>query len=92
MPTIREKLIEMLEGHGLFESDAKAILDQYLASDFGKSMQRQMNDDLEGCPPQLLPTVWMAVKTTAADWIDRNCPKHWARPMFDPASNLAERP
>lgn len=83
MNTIRHRLLELLTGNGLFMSEAEAILDEYVASDLGKSMLGRMNDDLECYQPQLFISVWMGVKATAADWMETHWPQHWARPLFD---------
>jgi len=80
--TIREKLEKELFNNGLFEDQATAIIDKYAESELGKPMANRMNEDAEGYPDSVLTATWMAVKKIATDWIDENCPQHWARPMF----------
>lgn len=80
--TIRDKLTALLVDNGMFPDEARLILDRYLESDLGKSMQGRMDDSVTDYPPALHATVWLGVKATALKWISEHCPQHWARSFF----------
>lgn len=80
--TIREKLLKKLYDNGLFEDQAEQVLMRYVSSDLGSPMQDRMGDLVQDYPPQLVAVTWIGLKKTALDWIDDNCPQHWARGMF----------
>ncbi|MDB5260376.1 MAG: hypothetical protein JWN37_607 [Candidatus Nomurabacteria bacterium] len=79
---IKDKMAKALFDRGLFEEQAEAVLKQYVESDLGKEMANRMEDDESDYPPTMMTIVGMGVKQTALEWIDANCPKHWARPLF----------
>lgn len=79
---IRAKMLANLCNKGLFEEQAKKIMESYEQSPMGQPMKGRMDDDEEGYPPVVLATTWAGVKHTALQWIDENAPQHWARPMF----------
>lgn len=78
----REKAVKTLYSQGLFEDQAKEIVEKYINSPAGELMKDRMDDDESGYPAQFFSVIWIGVKVVAVDWIDENCPKHWARPMF----------
>ena len=80
--TIGEKLSKMLDDRGLFPKQTEAILKNYVDGPLGAEMRSRLNDSVEDYPPVLLTVCWMGLQKTALDWIDENCPQHWARPMF----------
>jgi hypothetical protein len=80
--TFRQKMMEMLEGNGLFDSQAKAVVDSYTNGPLGEDMKERMGDEIDGYPDSVLVATWMGVKQSALDWIEKNCPEHWARGMF----------
>ncbi len=81
--TIRKKMTTMLYENGLFEKEATAIIDHYLEGKMGSAMKGRMDDDLTAYPAALISVTWLGVKNAAVDWIDKNCPQHWARGMFE---------
>lgn len=81
--TIREKVAGMLFERGLFESEAQAVIEKYVASEIGKEMSGRMDDGVEDYPESVITVTWMGIKRMALEWIDENCPMHWARPLFE---------
>ena len=79
---IRDKLLKLLHDNGLFETEAKAVLDLYLSSPLGEPMKSRMDDDESGYPQTTIVATWMGVCASAVEWIDKNKPHHWARAMF----------
>jgi hypothetical protein len=80
--TIREKLLTLLEEHGLFPDQASGVLTHYAESDLGEPMKGRLDDSLEGYPQQVLAAAWLGVRRSALEWIDANMPLHWARAVF----------
>jgi len=82
MTTIRAKLESLLDARCMFPEDIKQIIDGWLETDTGKPMAGRLDDEAAGYPPTLLPVCWMSLSHYTVEWIDKNCPQHWARPMF----------
>lgn len=89
--TIEQNLTRYLYTGGMFENDAKAIMADYKASDLAKAMKNRWNDPASEYPVPLMTTLVIGLNHIAVEWIDKNAPKHWARPMFagDAASGIA---
>ena len=80
--TIREKLLNLLHDNGLFEDEAKGVLELYINSPMGEPMEGRMDDKVEDYPQTVIAATWMGVSASAVEWIDKNKPMHWARSMF----------
>jgi hypothetical protein len=80
--TIREKLTGLLVDHGIFASDAPQIIKKYEDSDLGQDMKNRFDESTDNYPDTLFTVVWIAVKHTVLEWIEENCPMHWAKVMF----------
>ena len=78
----QRKDVGLLQENGLFEKEATAILDAYTKGPLGGPMSERMDDGVEGYAAPILSVTWLGVKKTAVEWIDANCPQHWARGMF----------
>lgn len=84
--TFREKLMKLLEEHGMFPQDSKSIIEVYENGETGKIMKSRLDDDMQGYPDTVLTVTWLGVKTVGRQWLADNHPHHWARPMFDEAA------
>ncbi len=80
--TLKNRFLNDLIGNGLFPEQATAVIEYYLNSELGKTMKERMNDDESDYTEATLAAIWMSVRATAVQWIDKNIPLHWARPMF----------
>lgn len=80
--TIEETLVEMLVDCGMFDSDAKAVMERVKADKGNEAMSMRWRDGIEGYPEQLLAVLWLSTKRHAVEWIDDNIPLAWYRPMF----------
>lgn len=80
--TFREKIKSLLEENGLFEDQAGQIVDQLILDKASEPMSGRWDEDISGYPPQMLAAVWASAKAQAVAWIDKNLPRHWARPLF----------
>ena len=82
--TVREKLESMLVANGMFESQAKEVMElaiprlNELAGDYVITFDSPSEDY-----PSMLYNVWyISVKPIALKWIDDNKPLAWYREMF----------
>ena len=82
--TIRNKLLEELVSHGLWEEEANTILDT-LENDT-PPMTGRWHEDANNYPPQMFTVLFILVKAAAVKYIDENCPNHFARTIL--TSNL----
>lgn len=80
--TFQEAITKRLVDHGLFDTQAEKVMKALMESPASESMKGRWKDDIEGYPPQMMPVIWMGAKIEAIAFIDAECPKHWARPMF----------
>lgn len=80
--TIRTKLHDLLTEHGLWPEEAEAVLFELENAKSSESMKGHWNDREEDHPPQLVAVLFMSAKRHAVDWIDKNKPRHFARPML----------
>ena len=82
MPTIEEKLKQMLIDKGLFEDMAEEIMQQVKADDINAVMTNRWGEPVEGYPGSVLAVLWISTRDTALEWIDENLPNAWFRPLF----------
>lgn len=82
--TTREKFESMLVKNGMFESQAKKVMDiaipelkeLYSANDI------TFDRPSEEYPSVLYSIIFIAIKPIALKWIEQNCPQAWFKPMF----------
>lgn len=83
--TIRELFEKRLYEHGLFEDQARAIINQHILNEGPDSpLTGRWESDSTGYPDVLYNVLWMSIKHTAHDWLREHKPQHWALPIFDP--------
>lgn len=75
--TIRNKIETQLVNQGLFPNEAKVVMEELEKT--SKPMNGRWDDDETAYPPQLFYVVFMAAKQKSVEWIDANCPDHFAR-------------
>ena len=80
--TIRQMLEDKLVNHGLWPDEAKKVMEAVAAHPASESMQGRWDSESDGYPAQLIPVLWIGVKTRAVEWIDVNKPKHFARAIL----------
>lgn len=80
--TFRAKVLHDLLNSGLWEEQAAAVLQKYIESDLSKEMRERLDEQIDGYAAPVWPAVWLCVRRIALEWIDTNCPNHWAREMF----------
>jgi hypothetical protein len=82
--TVREKLESMLVANGMFENQAKEVIElsipklNELADDYTITFESPSNQY-----PDMIYNLWyMTIKPIALKWIDDNKPMAWFREMF----------
>lgn len=80
--TWRQFAEEFCFERGMFEDQAKAVVDTVIESDKNGAMAHRWSDDIEGYPPQMKAVIAASVKAHALRWIDEHCPQAWFRPVF----------
>jgi hypothetical protein len=79
---IRDWFILDLNSRGLWPDQSEAVMAKAENDSLLMVMKGRWNDDTSDYPSQLLRTVGVSIDDITVAWIDANCPKHWARPMF----------
>lgn len=90
MKTLKDAMLERLQGNGLFPDQAEAVFKEAIADECMETMVGRWNDEASGYPEGLIVTSWMLMKPIAAKWIEKNCPQAWFRPMFAPGSETCK--
>lgn len=80
--TVEERFIKKLIDNGMFDSQAKEVMDLAMKNQELSLDKIQWTSDESGYPKTLMSTVWLSISLIALDWIDENLPKAWFRPMF----------
>jgi hypothetical protein len=82
--TTREKLEGMLVNNGMFESQAKEVIDlaipelNNLVEDYQITFDRPANE----YPSVFYSILLLAIKPIALKWIEKNVPMAWYKPLF----------
>lgn len=75
-----DEMLEQLKKRGMFEEQAKEVLEVYMLKD--QSMEGRWTDETDGYPPIMKAIVWASLKKDAYEWIEKNCPDAWFKPIF----------
>jgi hypothetical protein len=84
MVTTKEKLTKMLVDNGMFDDQAKKVMEvaipriEALTPDYKITWDRPA----EEYPDPVYAAIWLHLRGIALEWIDENIPKAWFRPMF----------
>jgi hypothetical protein len=81
--TIRGTLQHRLFSMGLFEDDVLSISKAVEENPANRSMDGRWSDKTENYPEAILTVGWLVAKRQAAEWLAKNKPMHWARPVFE---------
>jgi hypothetical protein len=80
--TVAQWVLHQLEERGMFENDAARVLAKLKDDPTCAAMRGRWDHPISDYPAPLLATVLVAAKAEGLKWIDENCPRHWARPLF----------
>jgi hypothetical protein len=82
--TTREKLEQMLVSNGMFESQAKEVMEisipelNNLVEDYQITFDRPASE----YPNVIYNILFLAIKPIALKWIEEKMPMAWYKPMF----------
>lgn len=82
--TVREYLVDRLIDNGMFESQAKEVVESAIpelnsmVDDYKITFDRPAKE----YPAILLKLFYANLRPIALKWIDKNAPQAWFRPMF----------
>jgi hypothetical protein len=80
--TLEEFAIKHLTDNGMFDAQAKQVIESVKSAKENEAMQGRWNDDSEGYPSSMMGVLIYTVNNHAVEYIDKNCPKAWFRPIF----------
>ena len=82
--TIREKLTKMLTENGMFDSQAEEVMKlaepriKELVDDYDLDLNRSSDE----YPTPIYAVLFLSIKPIALEWIEKNIPLAWYKPMF----------
>ncbi len=83
--TIKEKLQNMLVSKGMFDSQAKEVIE--LAIPELNDLCNDYNINFDGCsstyPNAIYNILFLAIKPIALNWIEEKQPFAWYKPIFE---------
>jgi hypothetical protein len=83
--TIDQWCKNSLEQRGMFPNQAEEVMVEFrkrAVQALGENNAYRLGDEVEGYPKQFLLLLLMDLSTCAVEWIDKNLPEAWFRPMF----------
>ena len=82
--TTREKLENMLVNNGMFESQAKEVMEIAIPelNSLVKDYQITFDRPAMEYPTAVYNVLFLAIKPIALKWIEANVPMAWYKPMF----------
>lgn len=83
MTTFKEALIEDLTSSGFSADQALEVFNQLTERPEQVSMRGRWNEDHTGYPASIFSILLVAIRHIAFEYIKRNMPNAWFRPMFD---------
>lgn len=81
--TVRGMLQHRLYSMGLFDDQVLAISKVIEADPANEVMHGHWDDQASDYSEAMLFVGWAIAKQTAADWLKKNQPLHWALPLFE---------
>lgn len=90
--TFEQSIETHLISNGLFSAQARAIIDGIKSStdEPAKSIAEMFTQDVDGYPEIMRTVIMISVNSLVLDWLNKNVPQHWARPMFMTPSDREE--
>ena len=79
--SIRGQLEKQLFGLGMFEEQARQVLDNMVAN--MPEMAERWNDTWLHYPLQMQPVLWITTKSYALEWVNENLPNAWYKPLLE---------
>jgi len=82
--TFEQSIETHLVSRGLFPTQARAIIDEIKNStdEHAKRVAEMFTQYVTGYPEIMMNIIMISVNSLALEWLNKNKPQHWARPMF----------
>ena len=80
--TIEELLKQKMVENGLWPEETDKVIEE-LKSEL-PNMEGVWHRNADDYPASMFVVLWLNVQTIVIKWMDKHCPKHFARPMFCP--------
>jgi hypothetical protein len=82
--TIQGKLEKMLMENGMFESQAKEVMNLAKPNleKLVENYHLDLNQNSDEYPTAIYSVLFLAIKPIALEWIEKNIPLAWYKPMF----------
>ncbi len=81
--TFEQALTDKLIQHGMFDSQAKEVIEIAKKNEmFKDTMEDRWHDKIDGYPPMIMNIMWIGLKHIALEWIEQNKPQAFFRSMF----------
>jgi len=82
--TIQGKLEKMLMENGMFESQAKEVMNLAKPNieKLVENYHLDLNQNSDEYPNAIYSVLFLAIKPIALEWIEKNIPLAWYKPMF----------
>lgn len=81
--TFRQWATKFCSDRGMFDDDAKAVVDLLIADPTSEPMQGRWDEDVSGYPPQMIAVTAVALKSVALKYIEEKTPMAWYKAMFE---------
>lgn len=81
--------VNEMKNRGMFKNQAEEVMQNVIsdsesnAESVNREMEGRWGDSIDDYPPMLKVTVFMGIEPFALEYIKKNCPEAWFRPMFD---------
>jgi len=80
--SFESKIRELLIENGMFDKQADAVILLAKENQINDAMKDRWNDSTEHYPPVIMNMLWFSTKKIALDYIEKNIPNAWLKPMF----------
>lgn len=80
--TIENYMRGYLDDRAMFPADIEKIVQAVKSNPANEPMKDRWNHEVSDYPVVLLKVLMIAVDAEAIAFIDKNCPMHFARPLF----------
>lgn len=83
--TIREWAVDYCVQRGMFEDDAKAVVQKAIEDKANEAMKGRWDHSINDYPKPMLVVLTLSIRHAAVSHIAETCPRAWYKPMFDDA-------
>jgi len=78
-----DKMKEILTGSGMLDSQAESVISMAKSDGGLESMKGRWGDDISEYNPVVVTACQLHVKAVGLEWIEKNAPLAWFKPMFE---------